>query len=164
MDSRLTFFYIMLHYSYRRMSNRKLKEKLWHSNPNCHWCGKPTRLLHIPEIKGRAPEDLATIDHLISRYYPERWVRRDLTKVLACYKCNTERATKETKSLPKAELVRRGQGFSLNPRGKPIFVESLESIDAVLDKMAKHGIVPHDRQAARTISEPICNDSITNPA
>ena len=160
---RLTFSCGMLHYSYRRMSNRRIKERLWHqNNGKCHWCKRLTKLLHIAEIKGKAPDDLATIDHLISRYNPERWVKRDLTKVLACYECNAKRASEETKSLPKQELIRRGHGFSLNPRGKPIFTEALESIDDVLDKMKKHGIIPHDRPGTNATCEIGCNSSFAN--
>lgn len=142
------------------MSNRRFKERLWQNDPSCHWCKRPTKLLHIAEIQGEADPLMATIDHLVSRYHPERWVRRDLTKVLACYECNAKRSREETKALPREELMRRGQGFSLNPRGKPIFIESLETIDAVLDKMAKHGIIPHDRQGTTAIGETVCDSGI----
>ena len=132
------------------MSNRELKARLWQDvKGRCHWCGRETKLLNIPEIKGPAPADMATIDHLISRYSPERWVKRGNAKVLACYECNSKRANEETMSLSKEELKRRGQGFSLNPRGKPIFVEGMESLYAVLDKMKKHGIVPFEDDNAR---------------
>lgn len=126
------------------MSNKELKLKLWQFDCRCHWCKRPTKLLHIPEIKGEADPLMATIDHLVSRYSPERWVKRDRTKVLACYECNTKRSYEETASLSKEELRRRGNGFSLNPRGKPIFQEALDSLDMVLDKMKNHGIVPYD--------------------
>lgn len=144
------------------MSNRRFKEKLWQNNPCCHWCKRPTKLLHIAEIQGEADPLMATIDHLVSRYHPERWVRRDTTKVLSCYECNSKRAREETKALPREELMRRGRGFSLNPRGSPIFVESLGTIDAVLDKMKKHGIVPHDRQGTIAACESICHGGIAN--
>jgi hypothetical protein len=85
---------------------------------------------------------MATIDHLVSRYHPERWVTRETTKVLACYECNSRRAREETANLPKEELYRRGKGFSLNPKGKPIFVETLASVEDVIDKMKANGIIP----------------------
>jgi hypothetical protein len=113
------------------MSNRELKLKMWQNDPRCHWCRKPTQLLNIPEIKGPAPEDLATLDHLTSRLNLERWIKKDKTKVLSCYKCNADRAIKETKLLSKEELRKRGQGFSLNPRGKPIITGGLNSLDDV---------------------------------
>jgi hypothetical protein len=94
---------------------------------------------------------MATIDHLISRYDPKRWVMRDQTKVLSCYECNSTRAMKETETLSREELVMRGHGFSLNPRGKPIFTEALETLDAVLDKMKEHGIEPYDRSGNKTV-------------
>lgn len=128
------------------MGNREFKLKLWQqSNGECYWCGKKTILLNVPEFKGPQPHDLATIDHLISRYHPERYVRRDKTKVLSCYQCNETRSRKETLSLSKEELIKRGQGWSLNPRGKPIFIGTLDSLDAVLDKLKENGIVPYER-------------------
>ena len=118
--------------------------KLWQQDSRCHWCRRETKLINVAEIKGPADPLMATIDHLVSRYHPERWIKRDKTKVLSCYECNEKRARAETKSLTKEELVKRGQGFSLNPRGKPIFVEALDTIDAVLDKLKEHGITPFD--------------------
>lgn len=113
------------------MSNRELKEKLWQFDKRCHWCGIETKLLNVPEIEGPAPDDMATIDHLVSRYDIRRWIKRGNAKVLSCYKCNARRAAEETASLSKEELKKRGQGFSLNPRGKPIFTEGLKSVDDV---------------------------------
>lgn len=121
------------------MSNRQFKKKLWHANNGkCHWCGKLTQLLHLPEIKGKAPHDLATVDHLRSRYFLDRFVKPkngERTKVLACYKCNAKRAEDETSKLCKEELIKRGQGFSLNPRGNPIIIEGLNSLDEVKETM-----------------------------
>src|SRR5882672_3707588 len=98
------------------MSNRDIKLKLHQTDSKCHWCGRETILTNIPEIHGEPNPLMATIDHLVSRYHPQRWVRRDITKVLACYECNSRRAREETDALPKDELVRRSRGFSLNPR------------------------------------------------
>ena len=117
------------------MSNREFKLKLWQADPRCYWCKRLTRLLNIPEIQGPAPPDLATIDHLVSRYFPERWIKRNQTKVLACYECNARRGMEETKRLSKEELIRRGGGFSLNPRGKPIITQGLNSLDEVIKVM-----------------------------
>jgi len=126
------------------MSNREIKLKLYQADARCHWCKRITILTNIPEIHGEPDPLMATIDHLVSRYHPERWVKRDLTKVLACYECNARRAREETESLSREELVRRAQGFSLNPRGKPIFTKALDTVEAVLDRMKKHGINPCD--------------------
>jgi hypothetical protein len=143
------------------MSNREFKLKLWQTDPRCHWCKRETKLINVPEIKGAADPLMATIDHLVSRYFPQRWVRRDQTKVLACYECNFKRATEETKQLSKEELVKRGKGFSLNPRGKPIFVEACDSIDEVLDKMKSHGIIPFDERKTADYSrkDGVCNSA-----
>lgn len=135
------------------MSNRDIKLKLYQADPQCHWCKRVTVLTNDPEIRGEPDPLMATIDHLVSRYHPERWVRRDMTKVLACYECNARRAREETEALSREELVRRSQGFSLNPRGKPIFIEALDTIDDVLDRMKKHGINPCDGRTVETISE-----------
>jgi hypothetical protein len=120
------------------MSNRQFKLKLWQNDPKCHWCHRETKLLNIPEIQGEADPLMATLDHLRSRYFLERFVKPkdgERTKVLACYECNSRRAREETASLTKEELVKRGQGFSLNPRGKPIIIKGLGSIDEVINTM-----------------------------
>jgi hypothetical protein len=89
---------------------------------------------------------MATIDHVVSRYNPLRWVKRkpdEIRKVLACFECNNRRASEEMAQLTKEELFKRGQGFALNKgmNGKPIFVSSVKSVDEVLDKLKEHGIV-----------------------
>lgn len=131
------------------MSNRDVKIKLHQEDPRCHWCQKETILTNVPEIRGDPNPLMATVDHLVSRYSPYRWVRRDVTKVLACYECNSRRAKEETLALPKEEITRRSKGFSLNPRGKPIFIEALDSLDAVLDRMKKHDIIPYNESNIR---------------
>lgn len=126
------------------MSNREIKEKLYQTDPRCHWCRRVTKLTNIPAIQGPPDPLMATIDHLVSRYHPHRWVKRVVTRVLACYECNARRARDETLALSREEIVRRSRGFSLNPRGKPIFIEALDSLDQVIDKMKEHGITPYN--------------------
>ena len=78
---------------------------------------------------------MATIDHVISRLDPRRWVRKqagELRKVLACFECNAKRSSTEVQSLSKEELYLRGQGFSLNPKGKPLFKKPVETVEEVL--------------------------------
>lgn len=126
------------------MSNREIKLKLHQEDPRCYWCKRETILTNIPEIHGHPDPLMATIDHLVSRYHPERWVKRDLTKVLACYECNARRSQDETASLPRNEILRRSQGFSLNKRGNPLFTFALDTIGDVLDKLQENGITLHD--------------------
>jgi hypothetical protein len=85
---------------------------------------------------------MATIDHVISRYSPLRWVRakpNEKRKVLACCECNQRRQQEETAKLPKEEISRRGQGFCLNPRGK--LHGTHDSLEQVLDKLKENGII-----------------------
>jgi hypothetical protein len=120
------------------MSNREFKLKLWQNDPRCYWCHRKTKLLNIPEIKGPADPLSATVDHLKSRLFLDRFVKPkngEPTKVLACYECNSRRSMEETKLLTREELVKRGHGFSLNPRGKPIITEGLDSLDDVIKVM-----------------------------
>jgi hypothetical protein len=119
------------------MSNRDLKLKLWQNDSRCYWCKRHTILTNEPNIKGEAPELMATIDHLVSRLHIDRWKKRDNSKVLACYACNARRAREEVDALSKEELIRRGKGFSLNPRGKPIISDALNTTEEVIDTMRK---------------------------
>ena len=84
------------------------RERLWRRDNRCYWCGKPTRLLSI--VRGRRPDDMATIDHLFSRLDKDR---KDINRtaevqgysggvfegrrVLSCYACNHSRGRLECK-------------------------------------------------------------------
>ena len=93
-------------------------------------------------MKGPPPDDFATIDHLVSRLKIERWVyRKSKSKVLSCYKCNQQRGIDEISSLSNTELKRRSNGFSFNPRGKPIITTCLNTLDEVVDRLKQNGIL-----------------------
>lgn len=103
------------------MSNRSLKLVLHAENPNCFWCGRVTVLTNIKNLSGHPDPLMATIDHLVSKYKPDRWEKDyqlEPRKVLACYECNHKRSTRETDSLTLAEIVERSHGFSLSPAKK----------------------------------------------
>ena len=120
------------------MSNRSLKLKLWSEDNRCHWCKRCTHLTDIPRIKGHADPLMATIDHVVSRIYLSRWVKKKFgqkRKILSCYECNHARSVKETLSLSREELVKRSHGFSLNPRGKPRIIKPLPTIKQVKERL-----------------------------
>lgn len=126
------------------MSNRLRKESLFNQNPNCHWCGRLTVLTNIAEIKGTPNPLMATIDHVISRFNPERWVKRkpgQVRKVLACFECNNRRSTEEQALKTTEEIKNRSEGFSLNPRGKPHIINTFQTVEEVLDTLKNKGIV-----------------------
>lgn len=113
------------------MANEWLKrrrKRLWEADPCCYWCRRPTILLNVPG--GQLPENAATIDHLRSKFDPTRGQpirgRWDFRYVLACWKCNNERARIEEKFLPKAELWRRSNHYPLWSRQTPAEFETLE--------------------------------------
>jgi hypothetical protein len=116
--------------------NRKRKENLWKRDPHCHWCGRLTR------TEGEQNNDLATVDHLRTKYDPSRWLRgdgQDERTVLACYACNNERARVDTLSRPTEELHRRGKGWRLNPG---IFSgNNPASMNEILDTLKLRGIL-----------------------
>ena len=99
------------------MGNGHLKKILHSKDPHCFWCGRVTILI-TEDLEGKpSPPLMATIDHLISRYDPQRWVEKkkgNNKKVLACYECNHKRSIKETLALSRNEVLRRSKGFSLS--------------------------------------------------
>lgn len=121
------------------MSLRILKIRLWERDNRCHWCRKPTVLTDIKG--GQLPPNSATIDHLISRLNPARWVKKkkgqknERRRVLACYSCNQKRSFQETLCLSRAEIIKRSRGYSLSPKGKPKIIKPLPSLKDVLDKL-----------------------------
>lgn len=84
---------------------RRIRNKLHAENPNCHYCGRPTILpehTNPPVTKQRVkvPHNMATVDHLFSRYHPLRRIHKGEKRyVLACNWCNGRRAKKEEKEL-----------------------------------------------------------------
>jgi transcription elongation factor Elf1 len=120
------------------MSNRSLKVELYEKDPRCHWCGRVTKLICEPHLR-EVDSLMATIDHVVSRYHVHRWVKKKKNqrrKVLACYECNHSRSVKETLCLSRAEVLKRSQGFSLSPRGKPKIVKPLSTIREVKKQLS----------------------------
>lgn len=81
---------------------------------------------------------MATIDHVVSRLHPHRWVSKkkgQRRKVLACYECNHKRSVQETLCLSRVEILRRSQGFSLNPQGKPKIIKPVSNVKQALAKL-----------------------------
>ena len=125
------------------MSLRTKKLKLWNSNPHCFWCGCLTILTNDAQQKGNPDPRMATVDHLYSRYNPMRWTRPkpgELRLVLACVECNSKRQVAETKALSQDEIIKRGQGYCLNPKGERLHNDN-DSVAEVLDKLKQFGIV-----------------------
>ena len=117
------------------MSNRTLKLELWQKDNRCHWCKKSTILT---DNNINPNPRLATIDHIVSRYCVHRWVRKkpgQRRRVLACYECNQRRNNQETLCLSRAEVLKRSQGFSLSPRGKPKIIRPLPTAREAAKKL-----------------------------
>jgi hypothetical protein len=75
--------------------------QLWDHDRTCFYCGQPTWLYHR---EPHQPNDLrATRDHVFSRLDPRRFDKTNKYRhwvVLACQKCNQERASKEQSDVP----------------------------------------------------------------
>lgn len=93
----------------RAVSGRRQRTLLWRQqNGLCHWCNQPTRLLKLNG--GKVPDDAATIDHLDSRLNPERGKHKgELRHVMACSKCNQQRARQEELATPIEVIRERAQ-------------------------------------------------------
>lgn len=77
----------------KKPKHRKLRRhNLWQADPRCHWCGRHTLLPGTPGLKAAAGIT-ATLDHLYSRFHPERG--RDSATVLSCAPCNAGRSRRE---------------------------------------------------------------------
>lgn len=90
------------------------RKRLHALNPRCHWCGVETVLPASAGDRLRKAFNAreATIDHLRSRLDPSRTIPAtggEQRHVLACKKCNGERAAAENAALPLTELHRRAK-------------------------------------------------------
>ncbi len=91
---------------------RKLLLRWEQQKTLCHWCNKETVLIMRSPGTKDCPKrlDEATIDHLRSRYHPDRQElnpNHEIRQVMACWKCNNERNTLEEAAVPIEELHRR---------------------------------------------------------
>ena len=77
---------------------------------------------------------MATVDHLISRYDPRRWLHtrnNEQRKVLACFECNQRRQVEETKMLTEKERSDRSRGIVFKPKNNlPRTLDELQKLYA----------------------------------
>lgn len=84
------------------MNNQR--KRLWKaSGGRCHWCSRVTRLLAGVPDRISQPPDLATVDHVRSRFVRAPGEASPL--VLACYTCNQRRARDEERALLRSAAV-----------------------------------------------------------
>lgn len=106
---------------------RRRRKKLWLENPHCHWCGILTVLIDNGNGLKKHPDNMATIDHVKSRYDKTR--RKNNVWVLACRKCNQKRNNEETKSIPLEELRERAKRHNKIKRSKPSASNKREQVE-----------------------------------
>lgn len=82
---------------------RELKQYLMRNDPHCYYCGiEVVDYGKIPDGTTE-PNDMATIDHTISRFYRNK--NEIVPKVLACNYCNKKRAAEEQKLFKKGKTL-----------------------------------------------------------
>lgn len=74
-------------------SQPPIRQRLFITSPYCFWCG----VLTVLAGSNYNEPDLATVDHLYSKFHPERKAKHssrggNVLHVLACRACNQERA------------------------------------------------------------------------
>lgn len=77
--------------------NRRVVYDLWKKqNGHCYYCGVKTVKLS-PGFNGIIPYNAATLEHLYSKYDIRRFLQKfkRSNTVMACLKCNSDRATRE---------------------------------------------------------------------
>jgi hypothetical protein len=78
----------------------RMRIRLFRADPHCFWCGSKVVL------DAHNQPNLATVDHLYSRWHPERKSHHTdrssdrVLHVMACLQCNGERAEAEMKCQP----------------------------------------------------------------
>lgn len=93
---------------------RKQRFKLWQEDPRCHWCGIITQwsskklIKQISNKTVKQPPNMATLDHLYSRFHPDRKITTPDIKrrFLSCYKCNHARGFFDDQRRPWWVLIR----------------------------------------------------------
>lgn len=85
----------------KRYQKQDQKRALYHRQGGlCYYCGRFMRFMKWLSQYGRQPIDLATIEHLDSRYSADRGKRAgEFRRVLACYECNQAKIRADRQSL-----------------------------------------------------------------
>lgn len=78
-------------------SRAQLRRALLRDIRVCYWCGIECKEYTVQKGE-KYPDDMATIDHLVSRFHRKRG--EVVPKVLACNRCNIERGRVEAKKFP----------------------------------------------------------------
>jgi hypothetical protein len=125
--------------------HRELKIKMWEKDPYCHWCGCFTVVTNIVAVpRGTSlPDNAATVDHVYSRFNARRWVKAkygERRRVLACYKCNHERAEQEENAMTLDERLDRGLEFAKIPRGQAFIEKPMDTIEDVIAFFKTKGV------------------------
>jgi hypothetical protein len=99
--------------------NRRKLVKLWNQDPHCYYCKRKTVLVLMAPDE-RMPRRFAnyalraTLEHLRSRFHPDRQEpveNGEVRIVLACNECNQKKCTEEMAGQNLEELwVRSGRG------------------------------------------------------
>jgi len=100
-----------------------IRDRLWKVDPHCRQCGVLT-ILPQDIVKGRDrfgklrhyPDNMATIDHLRSRYDLKRRIhdRNERRYILLCIKCNNKREKEETSKLKIEKLWELSKRYPRN--------------------------------------------------
>lgn len=122
-----------------RRRTLRVRPRLYKTDPHCFWCGIRVYL----NVSATEP-DFATVDHLYSRFHPEREIKhkqqQGVLHVLACRVCNQARATAEEKEQPfipklserlelaqSADAVRARKTVRVFPKVRPVqVIQTLE--------------------------------------
>ena len=102
-------------------SKRELRFKLFNENPHCYWCGHLVINIVVQD-RISPPWNMATLDHLFDRFDIENRYKEypnNEDRVLACFKCNTERQKIILKRLGKDFLKKRAEILNKKPKGMP---------------------------------------------
>lgn len=87
---------------------KDIRTRLWNKNPRCRYCGEFTFLpeqLEWSQVKNNPPYYMATIDHVYSRFHPQRNEGyNEYIFELVCNCCNNYRAAWEQDKIDKEEL------------------------------------------------------------
>lgn len=82
---------------------RKQKLYLLEKYKYCYWCGILVKDYNYKSLSSKPPHDEATIDHMFSRRFRKKGERTK--KVLACYKCNSERDKREFRKIVLINMI-----------------------------------------------------------
>ena len=106
---------------------KKVRDRLFTNDPHCRKCGVLTISPETVPNPACPPDNMATLEHIFSRYHPIRYsddylrMKAKDRRTLLCYRCNQNNAKEEQEFICESirQELKEAKGMYLERLGNP---------------------------------------------